>query len=62
MTETSKRKYLSVCEIQDEYLPICKKKIRNIIKDNISYKCIGGRMYVERCLLEDFLKDYKHEA
>lgn len=62
MIEASKRKYLNVCDIQREYLPICKKKIRSLIKSNVPFKNIGGRMYVERCLLEEFLADYQTEA
>ena len=39
-----KRKYLTIDEVQQEYLPISKKKIRSLMKENLSVRMIGGRM------------------
>ena len=50
------RKFLSIDDIQKEYLPISKKKIRALVKENIEYKQIGGRIYVNREELEKHLK------
>ncbi|MBQ9969966.1 MAG: helix-turn-helix domain-containing protein [Oscillospiraceae bacterium] len=50
-----KRKYLTIDEVQQEYLPISKKKIRSLMKENLSVRMIGGRMYIERAELEHLL-------
>ena len=50
-----KRKYLTIDEVQQEYLPISKKKIRSLMKENLSVRMIGGRMYIERVELEHLL-------
>ena len=50
---------MNIDDIQCEYLPICKKKIRSLVKNNVPFKIIGGRMYVERFLLEKYLSDYQ---
>lgn len=52
-----KRKYLTIAEVQREYLPISKKKIRSLVKQNLQVRMIGGRMYVERSELERMLLD-----
>ena len=49
------RKYLSVDDIYNEYLPVSKKRIRMLIKRYIPYKLIGGRIFVERSPLENVL-------
>ena len=49
------RKYLSIDEIQQEYLPISKKKIRALVKEKLTYTVIGKRMYVDRQALERML-------
>jgi hypothetical protein len=46
---------LSIDDIQKEYLPISKKKIREFVKEHLSVKQIGGRIYVERAALEALL-------
>ena len=51
------RKYLNVDDIQKEYLPISKKKIRFFIKKYLQVKTIGGRLFVEREALEHLLAD-----
>lgn len=51
------RKYVSIDEIQKEYLPMGKKKIRNMVKECLPYTVIGKRMYVDRVALEEMLAD-----
>ena len=51
----TERKYLTISEIQDEYLPISKKKIREFVNEHLYVKRIGGRIYVERVALEALL-------
>lgn len=51
------RKYLSIDDIQREYLPISKKKIRSLAKQYLNAKTIGGRLFVERESLEKLLAD-----
>lgn len=58
---TITRKYLSIVDIQREYLPISKKKIREFVKKYLNIKIIGGRIYVERDLLEALLGNAEHE-
>lgn len=55
MTNNTERKYLSVSEIQEEYLPISKKKIRELVKEHLYVKKIGNRIYIERAALEGLL-------
>ena len=57
MVRTLVRKYLSIDEIQNEYLPVSKKKIRSFAKQYLNAKMIGGRLYVERKSLEMLLSD-----
>ena len=42
------RKYISIKDIQKEYLPIGLKNIRNIVKKNVAYTKIGRRIFAER--------------
>ena len=55
------RKYLSIDEIQRQYLPISKKKIRGFIKRYLNAKMIGGRLFVERESLDKLLSDPERE-
>ena len=55
MTSNTERKYLSVSDIQAEYLPISKKKIRELVTQHLYVYKIGNRIYVERAALEDLL-------
>lgn len=50
------RRFLSIDDIYRLYLPISKKKIRAMVKQNLKYKTIGGRIYVSREDLEAHLK------
>ncbi|MBE6911121.1 MAG: helix-turn-helix domain-containing protein [Ruminococcaceae bacterium] len=52
-----KRKYLTITEVQNEYLPVSKKKIRSLAKRYLSVKMIGGRMFISREELEELLTD-----
>ena len=49
------RKYLSIDDIQKEYLPISKKRLRAFAKKYLDVKIIGNRMFVEREQLESLL-------
>lgn len=55
----TKRAYLSVEEISQEYLPMSKKKIREFVTKNLPYRKIGGRIYVPRQAIDDWLKENK---
>jgi len=57
MKATPVRKYLSIDDLQKEYLPMSKKKLRVFAKKYLSVKVIGGRMYVSRELLEKVLAE-----
>ncbi len=56
---TTKRAYLSIDEISKEYLPMSKKKIREFVTENLPYRKIGGRIYVSRESIEEWLKENK---
>lgn len=49
------RKYLSIDDIQKEYLPISKKRLRILVKKHLDTKTIGNRLFVEREQLEALL-------
>lgn len=55
MISNAERKYLTIGDIQKEYLPISSKKLRAWVKDNLPVKHIGRRLYVERSTLEALL-------
>ena len=55
MTKHIERKYLTIKDIQNEYLPIGTKKLRAFVKEHLHIKLIGGRIYVERAALEALL-------
>ena len=61
MTTTTERKYLSIADIQNDYLPISKKKIREFVKEHLNVRLIGGRIYVERAALEALLSSGKSQ-
>ena len=61
MSLECKRKYLSIEDIQREYLPISKKKIRALVKHYLPIKWIGGRLFAERAGLETLLHDPDRE-
>ena len=55
MKKDVERKFLTVDDIQREYLPVSHKKLRAWVKENLPIKYIGRRIYVERAALEAFL-------
>jgi len=50
------RKYISIDDIQKEYLPMSKKRIRMMVKKHLAVKKIGNKLFVEREDFEAFLK------
>ena len=59
MTTETTRKFLTVDEIQKQYLPVSKKRIRALVKQYLDVKVIGGRIFVERSQLENLLGSTK---
>ena len=55
MTEKLKRQYITIAEIQNEYLPISKKKIRVLVKKYLPTRMLGNRIFVDRQKLEELL-------
>lgn len=56
-----KRKYITIKEIQQEYLPISKKRIRKFVQQHLNTKYIGNRMFIERQELEELLRSTDQE-
>ena len=54
--DCQKKRWVDVSEIQKEYLPISKKAIRRLVKDNLDTVRYGRKLLVERKQLEDFLR------
>lgn len=50
-----KRQYITISDIQSEYLPISKKKIRVLVTKYLPTKRLGNRIFVERGKLEELL-------
>ena len=61
MTKITERKYLSISDVQREYLPLSKKKVREFVKEHLNVRLIGGRIYVERAALEALLSQGKSQ-
>ena len=55
VVKKAKRQYLTISEIQDEYLPISKKKIRILVKKYLPTSMLGNRIFVDRAKLEELL-------
>ena len=55
MTSNTERKYLTINDIQKQYLPISQKKLREFVKKHLPIHYIGRRIYVERIALEALL-------
>ena len=55
VVKKAKRQYLTISEIQDEYLPISKKKIRILVKKDLPTRMLGNRIFVDRAKLEELL-------
>lgn len=54
--ETKTTDWIDVSTIQREFLPISKKKIRAIIKENLDVTFVGTKMLVEKSQLISFLR------
>jgi len=57
MNKEKSRLFLTVEEIQQEYLPVSKKKIRSLVKKYLPVKIMGGRIYTNRKDLEQLLNN-----
>lgn len=57
MSEANTTQWIDVNEIQKIYLPISKKAIRKMLKENLDIARTGKKMLVERKQLEDFLRN-----
>ena len=55
MAEKLKRQYITISDIQNEYLPISKKKIRVLVKKYLPTRMLGNRIFVDRQKLEELL-------
>lgn len=55
VAKKAKRQYLTISEIQGEYLPISKKKIRILVKKYLPARMLGNRIFVDRAKLEELL-------
>ena len=62
MKTVAERKYLTIGDIQREYLPISTKKLRQFVKEHSLTHYIGNRIYVERCALEALLSQSKDKG
>lgn len=57
MSETqSTTEWIDVNEIQEKYLPISKKAIRKVLKENLDIARTGKKILVERQQFLDFLR------
>ena len=54
--QSAVRKYLTIDDIQREYLHIGEKRLRMFVKKYLETKVIGNRIFVERAELENLLK------
>ena len=57
MSEEKSTQWIDVNEIQEKYLPIAKKAIRKILKENLDVARTGKKILVERKQLEEFLRN-----
>ena len=62
MTPVLNRKYLTIDDIQQQYLPVSKKRIRALVKQYLNVKIIGGRIFVERSQLENLLSSTEQNS
>ena len=57
MSETpNTTEWIDVNEIQEKYLPISKKAIRKVLKENLDIARTGKKILVERQQFLDFLR------
>lgn len=57
MSEEKNTQWVDVNYIQQYYLPISKKAIRRMLKENLDIARTGKKILVERKQLEDFLRN-----
>ena len=57
MSEEKNTQWVDVNYIQKHYLPISKKAIRRMLKENLDIARTGKKLLVERKQLEDFLRN-----
>ena len=55
--EEQKAQWIGVTEIQKNYLPLSKRKIREILKKNLDVTRTGKKILVEKKQLELFLRN-----
>lgn len=55
-TEKNITQWIDVNEIQEKYLPISKKAIRKVLKENLDIARTGKKILVERQQFLDFLR------
>ena len=56
MSEEKSTQWIDVNEIQEKYLPISKKAIRKVLKENLDIAKTGKKILVERKQFLDFLR------
>ena len=61
MDELQKCQYISISDIQKEYLPISRKKLRIFVKRYLDTKMIGNRIFVNRNELEEILNNPENQ-
>ena len=61
MDELQKCQYISITDIQKEYLPISRKKLRIFVKRYLDTKMIGNRIFVNRNELEEILNNPENQ-
>lgn len=57
MTMTEPKKWIDIATIQAEYLPISRKAIRKLVKENLDVVRYGKKILVERTQLENYLRN-----
>jgi len=57
MSEEKNTQWVDVNYIQKHYLPISKKAIRRMLKENLDIARTGKKILVERKQLEEFLRN-----
>ena len=55
--QDSKPRYLTIDDIQRDFLPISKKRIRKIVNEHIHTIRVGNKILVDRNHLENFLEN-----
>ena len=57
MSEVNNTQWVDVNYIQQHYLPISKKAIRKMLKENLDIAKTGKKLLVEKTQLEAFLRN-----